>query len=308
MAMKKLFTVLVLSLAAIVSMAQNYKVLERSEKKTPSWVGRSGDGFICVSATADDMEAARAQCMRSIKIDIIEAIAVNVVSESKSYMENKQTDDVSSFVNDFMSSSTTKAAQLPFLTGISPSKIADTYWEKLQDKSTRKITYMVAVQYPLTDDELNDYREQFLKLDREMEQLTLDLEKGVRNVSSLEELDNGLAKIQECIEYFFDARRKKWAESVAEQYRMIPSRLSLHGKEGRDDSYTVWLELDGRKITPAGNPKLTSNCAGDLKFTRNGQDYVITYDTSDCLSDEQNTIEVSFRIKGKTIREKFVIE
>lgn len=306
--MKKLFTALVLSLVVIASMAQNYKVLERSEKKTPAWVGRSGEGCICVSATADDMEAARAQCMRSIKIEIIEAIAVNIVSESKSYMENKQTDDVSSFVNDFMSSSTTKAAQLPFITGISPSKITNTYWEKLQDKSTRKITYMVVVQYPLTDNELNEYRREFQKLDNAMEQQTLDLEKGVRNVSSLEELDNGLIKIQECIEYFFDSRRKKWAEGVAEQYRMIPSRLSLHGKEGRDDSYTVWLELDGRKITPAGNPKITSNCAGDLKFKRNGQDYIISYDTSDCLSDEQNILEVSFRIKGKTIREKFVIE
>lgn len=306
--MKKIFTLFALSLIAFTCVAQDFKVLERSEKKTPDWVGRSGDGFICVSAKADDMETARTQCMRSIKVEIIEAIALNVVSESKSYMMNKQTNDVNEFVDEFMSNSTTKAAQLPFITGISPSKIAETYWEKVQDKSTRKVSYMVAVKYPIDEGELNKYRQEFLALDKSMEQQTIELENKVRNLSSIEELDNGLIKIEECIEYFFDSRRLKWAEGIAEQYRLIPSRLSVHGKAGRTDSYTVWIELDGRKITPAGNPKLTSNCAGDLKFTRDGQDYIITYDTADCLSDEQNTIEVSFRIKGKTLREKFIIE
>lgn len=306
--MKKTFTLLALSLIALTSLAQNYKVLDRSEKKRPAWVGCSGDGFICVSAEADDMETARTQCMRSIKIEIIEAIALNVVSESKSYIKSEQTNDVKKFIEEFMSSSTTKAAQLPFITGISPSRISDTYWEKLQDKSTRKVHYMVAVKYSMSNNELNRYRSEFLALDKSMEQQATDLEDKVRNITSIEELDNGLIKIQECIEYFFDSRRSKWAEGIAEQYRRIPARLSLHGKANRTDGYTVWIELDGRKITPAGNPKITSNCAGDLKFTREGQDFIITYDTEDCLSDEENLIEVSFRIKGKTIREKFVIE
>lgn len=306
--MKKLFTFLSLTLIALTCLAQNYKILDRSQKKRPAWVGCSGGGFICVSAEADDLETARTQCMRSIKVEIIEAIALNVVSESGSYIKSEQKNDVSQFVEEFMSNSTTRAAQLPFITGISPSRICDTYWEKLQEKSSRRVYYMVAVKYPMGEDELNRYRREFLALDKSMEQQATDIENKVRNITSIEDIDNGLVKIQECIDYFFDSRRHKWAEGIAEQYRLIPSRLSVHGRAARTDGYTVWIELDGRKITPAGNPKITSNCAGDLKFTCEGQDYIITYDTSDCLSDEQNIIEVSFRIKGKTVREKFVIE
>lgn len=295
-------------LLSTTAMAQDYKVLERSEKKTPSWVGRSGEGFICVSATDDDMEEARKACMRSVKEEIIQSIAVNVVSESKIYMHSKESNDVDEFVNEFMSNSTTQAATLPFLTGISISKATATYWEKLQDKSTKQIKYMVAVKYPLSTFEIDAYRKEFLELDNKMVKQTEDLEAAVEAVSSVKDIDNGIAKAEEMVSYFFDSRRKKWAESVLAKYQKIPTRLSVHGKAGRDDSYTVWIELDGRKITPSGNPKLTSNCAGDLKFKRDGQDYIVTYDTADCLEDEQNTIEVSFKIKGRTIREKFIIE
>lgn len=289
-------------------MAQDYKVLERSEKKTPSWVGRSGEGFICVSATNEDMEEARKACMRSVKEEIIQSIAVNVVSESKIYMQNKESNGVEEFVNEFMSNSTTQAATLPFLTGISISKATGTYWEKIQDKSTKRIQYMVAVKYPLSSITLDEYRAEFLALDNKMVKQTEELEAGIEAVSSVKDIDNGIAKAEEMVSYFFDSRRKKWAEGILAKYQRIPTRLSVHGKAGRDDSYTVWIELDGRKITPSGNPKLTSNCAGDLKFKRDGQDYIVTYDTADCLEDEQNTIEVSFKIKGRTIREKFIIE
>lgn len=306
--MKHLFIIISAMLVSLASIAQDYKVLERSEKKTPSWVGLSGEGYICVSASADDMDAARNQCMRNLKIEIIEGIATNVVSESKIYMQTKESNNVSEFVNEFMNSTSTKAATLPFITGISAAKATATYWEKKQDKQTRRITYFYAMQYPLSAEQLNAYREEFMRLDNEMVKLAESLEAGLPAVSSIADIDRGLAKSQECIDYFFDSQRKKWAEGIAARYNALPSRLSIHGKEGRDDSYTVWIELDGKKITPTGNPKLTSNCASDLKFSLKGQDYVITYDTSDCLSDEQNMIEVSFRIKGKNLREKFIIE
>lgn len=306
--MKKIIICAVTMLMAIAATAQDYKVVERSEKHTPSWVGRSGDGYICVSSTDRDIEEARKACMRSIKEEIIQSIAVNVVSESKEYIETKDSNGVQEFVNEFMSNSTTQAATLPFITGISISKAKSTYWEKLQDKKTKQTLYSLSVLYPLSEAELEAYRAEFLALDKKMVRQTMQLEEGINSLSSVDDLINGIAKAQESVEYFFDRRRKKWAENVLEQYSKMPTRLSVHGKAGRDDSYTVWVELDGRKITPSGNPKLTSNCAGDLKFKRDGQDYIVTYDTSDCLSDEENTLEVSFRIKGRTIREKFIIE
>lgn len=306
--MRHIIYIIATLLLSTSAFAQNYKVLERSEKKAPSWVGCSGEGFICVSATDADMEEARKACMRSVKEEIIQSIAVNVVSESKIYMQGKESNDVNEFVNEFMSNSTTQAATLPFITGISISKASATYWEKLQDKSTKHISYMVAVKYPLSASEIATYRKEFLELDNRMMKQTEELEAGIVNVSSVKDIDNGIAKAEEMVSYFFDSRRKKWAESILAQYQRIPTRLSVHGKAGRDDSYTVWIELDGNKITPSGNPKLTSNCASDLKFKRDGQDYIVTYDTADCLDDEQNSIEVSFKIKGRTIREKFIIE
>lgn len=165
---------------------------------------------------------------------------------------------------------------------------------------------MYALSFP--ESVRNEYLNEFLKIDREMVEKTEELNARLSSISSIEDIDRGSVEIKECVNYFFDKRRKAWAEGIAALYRKAPSKISVHGKQMDKGSYRVWLEYDGRKITPSGTPNLKSDCAENLQFSRDGQDYLITFSTQNCLEDEPRSLEVAFRIKAKSIKQKFVIE
>lgn len=162
--------------------------------------------------------------------------------------------------------------------------------------------------YSFPESVRNEYLNEFLKIDREMVEKTEALNARLSSISSIEDIDRGSVEIKECVTYFFDKRRKAWAEGIAALYRKAPSKISLHGKQADKGAYRVWLEYDGRKITPSGTPTLKSDCAENLQFSRDGQDYLVTFSTENCLEDEPRSLEVAFRIKAKNIKQKFVIE
>ena len=55
-------------------------------------------------------------------------------------------------------------------------------------------------------------------------------------------------------------------------------------------------------------PKLTSNCASQLKAVPCGEDILITYNSEDCLEDEENFVELTFKMPGKSLKHKFYFQ
>lgn len=306
--MRKLWMIVCLTALVSSAFAQDYKVLDRSEKPRPAWVGRSGEEVIALGAEKPTLEEARQACMQALRLEIIGSIATNVQSESSVYIKNRQATVGSEFVEEFINNSTTQSAVLPFLTNISVANALATYWEKRQDKKTHEVSYEYCMLYPFPESVRQAYLDEFLKIDREMVEKTEELNARLSSISSIEDIDRGSVEIKECVNYFFDKRRKAWAEGIAALYRKAPSKISVHGKQMDKGSYRVWLEYDGHKITPSGTPTLKSDCAENLQFSRDEQDYLITFTTQNCLEDEPRSLEVSFRIKAKSIKQKFVIE
>lgn len=305
---KSLFAIALLLTGILGSYAEDYKIVDRSAKKRPDWIGVSGNGYIAVSSQKPTLDEARKECMNILMVDIINAVAVNVCSQTSSDIMQITSDDDLHFTEEFRSSSATQSAVMPFLSNISISKAKATYWEKHMDKKTQRITYVFSMLYPLSDAELERYRQQFHEIDQAMVEKTRQLEQKAKQIMSIEDIDYGSTEIKQCVAYFFDQTRRRWAESIAELYLKAPSKISLHGKQVDDDSYRVWLEYDGRKITPSGTPVMKSDCADNLNFSRDGNDYVITFSTLNCLEDEETKLEVSFRVKGKVLKRTFTIE
>lgn len=297
-----------LLLVTIGGFAQDYKVIDKSEKKRPEWIGVSGNGYISVVSHKPTLEEARQDCMNILMEEIINAVAVNVCAQTSSEIVQVNSNEGMQFTDEFRSSSSTQSAVMPFLNNITISKAEATYWEKHQDKKTRNISYEFSLLYPLSDADLQKYNRQFLEIDQEMVDKTRQLEAAAKKMASIEEIDRGSAEIKQCVSYFFDKTRRQWAESIAEIYRKAPSRISLHGKQENATTYRVWLELDGRKLTPSGTPALKSDCAENMQFSREGDDFLITYSTANCLEDEPRHLEVSFRIKARVVKQKFPIE
>ena len=148
--------------------AQDYKVLDRSEKRRPDWVGRSGDEVIALGAEKATLEEARQACMQALRMEIISSIATNVYSESSVYVRNVNATAGSEFTEEFINNSSTQSAVMPFLTNISAANTLATYWEKRQDKKTHEVSYEYCMLYPFPESVRNEYLNEFLKIDREM--------------------------------------------------------------------------------------------------------------------------------------------
>ena len=143
--------------------AQAYKVVEKSDKKAPVWYESAESGYIVASAETGSMEEARQQCLESVKRQIIQAVAQNVEFSDSHIV--KQTsgngDRITEFVDQYMAEGSTRAASspfiicwvIPFIKGISLSKVDGSYWEKRRDKKSGKITYAYAIRYPFPESE-----------------------------------------------------------------------------------------------------------------------------------------------------------
>lgn len=289
--------------------AQQYKVLEKSDKKAPAWYESSEADYLVASAVDKDMEAARQQCLESVRRQIIQAVAQNVEFSEKTFL--KQTtgngDEITEFVNTYTAEGSVQAASVPFLKGISLSKVEGSYWEKRQDKKTKDITYTYAIRYPFPKAELNKLVAEFDRRDKEMESKLAEMESKMNQMQSVEEIDRTINQLQPVVAYFFDKTRKQRAQGVLNGYRKLSTYISVEGKAIADNAYMLWLNLQGRKITASAMPSLKSNCASQLQAVPRGQDVIVTYDNIDCLEDEENFIEAIFRLNGKVLKHKFYI-
>lgn len=289
--------------------AQQYKVLEKSDKKAPAWYESSEADYLVASAVNADMEVARQQCLESVRRQIIQAVAQNVEFSEKTLL--KQTtgngDEITEFVNTYTAEGSTQAASIPFLKGITLAKVEGSYWEKRQDKKTKAIIYAYAIRYPFPKAELNKLVAEFDRCDKEKESQLAEIEGKMNQMQSVEEIDQTLNQLQPVVAYFFDKTRKERAQGILNGYRKLSTYISVEGKAIADNAYLLWLNLQGRKITASVVPSLKSNCASQLQAVPRGQDIVVTYDNIDCLGDEENSIEVLFRLQGKVLKHKFYI-
>lgn len=302
--------VLLLSTASLSVFAQAYKVVEKSSKKAPVWYESAQSGYIVASAETTSMEESRRQCLESIKRQIIQSVAQNIEFSDSHVV--KQTsgngDRITEFVDQYLAEGSTRAASLPFIKGISLSKVEGSYWEKRRDKKSGKITYAYAIRYPFPESEHKALVRQFEEQDRQMEDLVKDMEENISRISSVEEIDRCITRMRPAVEYFFDKTRREWAEGVVQNYRKLPTFITAEGSATDKDAYTVSLFLNGTKITTATMPKLSSNCASQLKAVPRGEDILITYSSEDCLEDEENFVELTFRMPGKSLKHKFYFQ
>ncbi|WP_297973006.1 hypothetical protein [uncultured Bacteroides sp.] len=149
---------------------------------------------------------------------------------------------------------------------------------------------------------------QFEEQDRAMEDLVRGMEEHIAEISSVEEIDRCITRLRPAVEYFFDKTRREWAESVVASYRKLSTFVTADGRADGRDAYVVSLYLKGKKITTASLPKLASNCASQLKAVTRGEDILITYNSEDCLEDEENSVELTFRLPGKSLRHRFFFQ
>ena len=291
-----------------ISTFADTKVIEKSAKKAPEWLYSATDGFIVVTVEASNLGDAQQRAIQLVTERIILSVATSVSVSQDNEISSVSTDGSVAEKESFKQVSRMKSANLPFLKGISPSKIKEIYWIKLQDKTTKAEHYEYSVKYPYSKTEQLQLVDEFERLDASKNQEYETLKNKLDNIESIEEIKQGILQLNSLKEYFFDNVRLSQVNALTEQYKALYNAITLSGKLSEAGKYEIQMLLNGKPVKVATVPTVTSNCASQIKVVPSGKKFIVTYDAIDCLGDEENFINVQFRINGKRIESKFYFQ
>lgn len=280
------------------------KVIERSAKKAPDWVNNVAEGYLTVSVTAGSLAEAQTKAMDEVQERIISAVASNVTVSRKNEMSEVNVNGRIDSRDAFSQVSKIRSANLPFLKGISSNKIEEFYWQKVQDKGTKKEHYDYWVKYPFSKAELAKLMAEFEALDAEKTARYEALEQKINDIESVEEIKSAITELKALSEYFFDDVRQKEVEGLTARYRQLYDALSVTGTFLEEGKYKCQMLLEGNPVKVSVLPKVTSNCAGRLSVTPSDGAFIVSYDAIDCLPEEENFLDMQFRIEGKRLEHK----
>lgn len=301
--MKKLIIVCCALLLA-ASVSGQSKVIERSAKKVPDWLNTAVDDYLVVSVTANSLAEAQNKTLTEITERIIQSVASNVSVNQENLLTEVNTNGNIESKDAFTHISKIKSANLPFLKGISLSNVADLYWEKLQDKSSKKESYNYSVKYPFSQAEQRKLVADFEALDAEKVAQYEALVQKLQSIEAVDEIRQAIAELNTLGEYFFDEVRLSQVKGLAQQYRQLYDALSLTGAFQDGGKYQCQVLLQGNPVKVSTAPKVTSNCASQITVRPAEGAFLVSFSAEDCLPEEENFLQISFRVEGKRLEHK----
>lgn len=295
---------LVCAILFTVSASAQTKVMEKSAKKAPNWLNTAVDGYLVVSVTANSMAEAQTKALTEITERIIQAVASNVTVAQKSELSEVNVNGYIDSKDIYSRTSRIKSANLPFLKGVSLSNVEEIYWQKVQDKFTKKEYYDYSVKYPFSQAEQRKLVAEFEALDMEKVTRYRALEQKIHAIESVDEIRQGIVELNTLVEYFFDEVRLSEAKGLLLRYKQLYDALSVTGTFLEDGKYQCRVLLDGNPLRVSVAPKVTSNCAGQISLRPSDGAFIISYDAIDCLPEEENFLNILFRIEGKKLEHR----
>lgn len=291
---KYIFLAFVLFILPFGLLAQD-KVLEKSSKKKPEWVNATIKDFIITTGRGATIDEAKNQVVPSIRNEIMNSVAVYVRSKSEMTIENENRNNVINTIEKFKNTSSVETADIPSLKGIALNKVSEYYWEKLQDKDTKKITVAYHVKYPFSEAELQKLIREFNQKDQEMTDQLNGIVDNIDNIESIEDISTNIKQLENLIDYFVDQRKEK-AELAVIQLKDMLKAVEIVPIENTLGTLKYGLKIGEKFYKTAQKPKYkNSECVTITSKTSEGHVQVINYGYEDCVEGEKNMISVSYR-------------
>ncbi len=300
-------TLFCLLIFGALSFAQREKIIEKSAKKVPEWIGISNTDYFSVSATAETLDKAKDQCLSEIRQHIITSIAVNITTSENLSQAMFSTQEVTAVLTQYSSQVYTCAAHLPFLSGISLSNAKDVYWERRFVKGDKRYYYVYHVYYPFSEYQRTTAIAEFKKMDSEYENKLIELEKNYREFTDLDYLREALAEIKGLMGYFFDSARVTRASALFKAYRDCAADVVVEEGEHSEKEIKYTLSLHGRTVTTSQKPTFRSNYADNIKLSTKGEINTIKFEPI-VIAGEEHTIEMKYLLEGRTLSHRFLFD
>lgn len=309
--MKKILSILlVLSFSLALTAQNSYKILESSSKKAPKWIYGVEKDYLNVSATGESIEEAKDEILANIKRQITQSIATRIVSES-----NVKTDINQSSSGDFTKNTSlensimSKTAKLPFIGEISLSKASEYYWEKRQDKKTKKIEYFYAVKYPFSEFEMKKLLLDYELHDKSLTEKLETFEAEGEDFSTVEEIGSKIVSVTAFLEEFIpEDPRYARCQALIKRYNNCYSSIVLDCQQTKKGTIVATLLLSGNVISTSQKPSIKSQCADNISYKIDGSSFVISFNSDNCYEDDENFIEIKLKAGNKYITNKVPIK
>lgn len=303
--MKKILILLLL--LPVLSVYAQINVVEKSQKRQPDWVNAIQKDFIIVVGTGETIQDAQQNALNVVKERIVSSVAENVKTRSEMRVEESSVNNISQFLEKFASQTTTESGKVPFLQGISLSKVEEFYWEKTENKATRAIRYNYHIKYPFPEFELKNLVSDFKMRDRELTEQLDNLLDQIDKVNSTEEIEKNIGELNILADYFMDGRKDKCMLGIT-RYRSLLNSIELVELESGLGELKYTLRLANRYITTTKKPKVSSECARITSTINNADHSIIKYDYDNCYDDPENNINVSYRFGNTTVQKPFYFD
>ena len=286
--------------------AQN-KVVERSAKKVPAWLGTAVDDKLVVTVTASNLAEAQTRAIDAVTERIILSVASNVTVAQTNISSETVTDDDVESKDAYERLAKLRSANLPFLKGISPNKVEEVYWQRLLNKQTKKEHIEYSILYPYSRSEQRTLQAQFEKLDAEKVARYEALEQQIDQIANVEDIKSSITELAALKEYFFDDVRIKQVDGLMTRYRQLYDALTIVGKFTDSNHYFMQVWLKGKPIGVSKVPAVRSNCASQIAVVPQDGGFMISFNADDCLPEEENFLDIQLRIENKRLQQKAYI-
>ncbi len=303
--MKKLL-IIALLLPVTACMAQ-LKVVDKSGKQ-PGWVNGIQKDFIIVAGSGASVQEAQQNALNMVKERIVSSVAENVKTRSEMRTEEANyNNNISVFLEKFASSTTTESGKVPFLQGISLSKVEEFYWEKTEDKKRGVVRFNYHIKYPFPEFELKKLVSDFKMRDRQLTEQLENLLAAVDNVASVEEIDKNIDELNVLSDYFMDGRKDQCALGIT-RYRSLLASIELVELESGLGMLKYALRLGDRYIGTVKKPTVKSECARVTSTVNNKDHVIVNFDYDNCYEDPENHILVTYRLGNANVQKKFYFD
>lgn len=312
--MKKNLFILLLTVLPLFAFAQKeYKLVEQSPKKKPSWLtnGNTLGAFLIQANKVATLEEAQNNVMTSLMSQVASSIAVQVVGEIEQNidwtvveLEGKTQEQ---YLEQVKNNTTLRIVKMPALQGFSITK-AEVYWEKYQNKKTKEYCYDYYMLYPFSSYELEELIAEY----NAQEKAINDKIDNFRNIlDEMENVDVMLENINEmksmAKEYEDDAVKCNKLKNNIFLYENLIANIYIDVLENENGKLLIQLKHDEKVLKTKSLPQLKGNCARDFTKKHNGNLIEIGFNTFDCYEQDDNYVEIKFNFGKKRVVNKVLI-
>lgn len=283
------------------------KILGKSSRKQPEWLGSNEKGFIIVSAKDPNLEGARKKSIDLVRQYMVEAVAVWVESETKQEKTEENKDNEFSISESFKTKTQIESADVHALHGVSISKTSDSYWEKIRNKKDKNEFYSFHLKYPFPEKDLNLLVNQYKEYDNNLTQELEGLLNSISKTKSVEELTNKKDAFKNLSEVFKDYRKEKTILGI-HNIESIIKGLRFEVIELTTRILKLDLKSGDKVFKTSAQPKVTSECATILSVKTENDQWIVEYDSDGCYVDDENSLSLSINTGGRLINQKVPVD